>query len=224
VAKKESQLTFQKTSGWGGKRKGSGRKNLSGTVNHMARPKINLKAPANITLKLKKGLPNLRTKGLLKEFNTCIKKAREHGLYVIHFSLLTDHIHMIIEADGNNALGSGMRSLAGRFAKIIQKRVIEKGAVFKGRYHLRLLKTPTEVKNALEYVLLNHSKHIKSIEQLDPFSSAKHFKGWKKLLGHRFANIIQIEVEFLKEDEGCENILSSPQSWLCKSGWERACG
>jgi hypothetical protein len=64
----------------------------------------------------------------------------------------------------------------------------EAGPVFKGRHHMRVLKTPTETKNALEYVLLNDSKHRDVIEHLDPFSSAKYFKGWKKLLGHRFAN------------------------------------
>jgi hypothetical protein len=34
-----------------------------------------------------------------------------------------------------------------------------KGKVFADRYHMRILKTPTEVKNALRYVLDNRWKH-----------------------------------------------------------------
>ena len=82
-----------------------------------------------------------------------------------------------------------MRALAGRFAKIIRNysysRGSEKtGSVFKGRYHLHVLKTPKEVRNALEYVLLNLSKHQKLIEYVDEFSSGKTFKEWQKLLGN----------------------------------------
>jgi hypothetical protein len=128
-------------------------------------------------------------------------------------------------------LAAGMQSLAGTFAKIIRYRAHEnlkgpkKGSVFKGRYHLHILRTPTEMKNSLEYVLLNNSKHRKFIEHLDSFSSGKFFNGWKKLLGRRFSKIIKVEVEFLREQEveNVNSILSSPQSWLCKSGWEKAC-
>lgn len=48
------------------------------------------------------------------------------------------------------------------------------------------------MKNALEYVLLNDSKHRDFIEHLDQFSSGKYFRGWKKLLGRRFSKIMRL--------------------------------
>lgn len=225
------QLTFKKTSGWGGRRNGAGRPNRSQTVNHMKRPKVNIQKPLHITMRLKEGLPTIRSKNLVKEFKRGLKKAREQGLYVIHYSIQGNHIHLIAETKSNEALALGMRSLVGRFAKILRSRAYEnfngrrRGSVFKGRYHLHVLKTPTEMKNALEYVLLNYSKHLESIEYLDPFSSAKYFSKWKTLLGKRFTSVIRFEVEAIDQEE-IQNfdLLSPPKSWLCKTGWERAVG
>jgi putative transposase len=231
MAKKETQLKFQKTSGWGGKRKGTGRKNLSGTVNHMTRPEINLKTPLHINLKLIKGLPNLRKNALHAELKKSIKKSKEQGLYILHYSIQDDHIHLFAEAKSNSALAAGMRSLAGRFAKIIRQYAYNasnskrQGSVFKGRYYLHVLKTPREVKNALEYVLLNLSKHQKFIEYLDHFSSAPHFEEWKLLLGPRYKALVKFAAETFRVQNGreAEDVLSLPQSWLARVGWQRAC-
>src|SRR5947209_6758916 len=92
------QLSFIKVNGWGGKRNGAGRRNLSGQVNHMKRPKIDIKTPLHITLRLKKESPSIRKKSLFKEFKIGLKKARALGLYVIHFSIQSNHIHLFCEA------------------------------------------------------------------------------------------------------------------------------
>src|SRR5687767_305966 len=76
MAQRTKQLKLTGTGGWGGKRKGAGRKNLSSTVNHMARPEVSSKYPLNITLRLKNRLPSLRNKKLLKEFKRAIKQAK----------------------------------------------------------------------------------------------------------------------------------------------------
>src|SRR6185312_1812920 len=104
------------------------------------------------------------------------------GLYIVHFSLLNNHLHMIVEAQNNKALGIGMRSFGCRLGKAIRKVTGGVGSVFAGRYHLHVLKTPTEVKRALEYVLLNRNKHENLIEGIDEFSSATTFKLWRKPL------------------------------------------
>src|ERR1700683_3047337 len=111
MGQKEKQLSFGGTKGWGGKRSGAGRTNLSGQVNHMARPDISVKTPLHITLRLKEKLPSLRRKHLLKEFNESIKKAKKQGLYVIHFSIQSNHIHLFAEASSKSALALGMRAL-----------------------------------------------------------------------------------------------------------------
>ncbi|MGZ3722772.1 MAG: transposase, partial [Bdellovibrionales bacterium] len=141
------------------------------------------------------------------------------GIYVIHFSLQSNHIHMIIEAKSGANLAAGMKSLSGRLGKAIRKVTGGVGAVFKGRFHMHILKSPTEMKRALEYVLLNTAKHWKFVDHVDDFSSGRAFKEWRKLLGRRFRGLIedQLENSQLKHEE-----LSPPRSWLCREGWMRA--
>lgn len=223
------QLGFVRMSGWGGKRAGAGRPNLSKTVNHMKRPQLSLRTPLHVTLRLRGGMPNLRNQAVFKEFKKSIKESKKFGFYVIHFSIQSNHIHLFAEAKGNKSLAKGMRSLTIRFAKAFKRlngdKVIE-GPIFRGRYHLHILRTPKEVKNALEYVLLNLSKHEKFIEYMDSFSSAKIFKGWKNLLGKRFTSLIKFDAEFYKGESEYDlsNILSPAQSWLGSVGWVKAVG
>src|SRR5947209_3101860 len=97
----QSQLGFKKVNGWGGKRIGSGRPNLSAQVNHMKRPFVNSNTPLHITLRLKERLPSIRNKSLFKEFQESVRRAKRHGLYIIHFSIQTNHIHLFCESGTN---------------------------------------------------------------------------------------------------------------------------
>lgn len=63
-------------------------------------------------------------------------------------------MHFIIETDDNNSLERGMRSLTVTIAKGIKK-----GHVQLERYHLHVLRTIRETKNAISYVLFNEQKH-----------------------------------------------------------------
>ncbi len=226
---KSAQSEFTRIGDWGGMRSGAGRPNLSSTVNHMARPKVNLKMPLHLNLKLKKELPSLRNRKLLKEFNKCLKGARELGLYVLHFSIQSNHIHLFAEAESNRALSRGMQGLAGRFAKIIRRHAqhkgyCNKGSVFSGRYFMHVLRTPAETRNALEYVLLNTSKHLKLIEHIDEFSSGRTFQQWERLLGRRFKFLIKSDVDFFRKSKNiAPTAVSPPRSWLSRAGWMKAC-
>ena len=48
-----------------------------------------------------------------------------------------------------------MKSLAARFARCVNRVFGRKGRVLAGRFHHVLKRTPTEVRRALAYVLLN---------------------------------------------------------------------
>ncbi len=55
------------------------------------------------------------------------------------------------------------------------------GRIFKQRYHAHLLKTPSEVRNAIVYVLANAVKHREIQDgHADPFSSALAFDGYDR--------------------------------------------
>lgn len=189
----------------------------------MRRPKVRANTPLHITLRLKKRIPSLRNRKLLRLFRQSLHMSRPFGMRVIHFSLLSNHIHMIAEAPDNTALAQGMRSLGGRFGRIVRRSISVKsrGPVFAGRYHLRLIETPRQMRNALEYVLLNQAKHLKFIEHLDPYSSASTFLEWRKLLGVRFSSLVRAQAEEIQDANRFG--LSPPRSWLGRKGWMSAC-
>lgn len=211
------QLEFKKVKGWGGKRKNAGRKNRSGQKAHVKRETINFKKPLGITLKFNR--VSLRNFDTLKAFRHAVQQAKKFSLHVLHYSIQNDHIHLVVEARDNDSLERGMKSLCGRLGKIIRKALGGRGPVFKHRYHLHVLKTPTEVKRAIEYVLLNTAKHMKVIEHIDSFCSGFAFKNWPELIGRRFTGKIRDDYEEFARDLA---ELSSPQSWLASVGWMRA--
>jgi len=121
---------------------------------------------------------NLRSRRCFRGIERAFRGAREQfGFRAVHFSVLGNHIHLIAEAEDARALGRGMKGLAGRIAKGLNKLMGASGRVFADRYHARLLETPRAVRNALLYVLNNARKHY-GLRHLDPFSSAAWFDGW----------------------------------------------
>jgi hypothetical protein len=104
----------------------------------------------------------------------------------VHYSLQGNHAHLIVEARDRHALGRGMKAIAGRIARAVNRVTQRRGKVFMDRYHLRLLPTPREARLALRYVLLNARHHLgreraagRGAACLDPASSARWFDGWK---------------------------------------------
>jgi len=109
------------------------------------------------------------------------------GFRLVHYSLQGNHAHLIVEADDRAALARGMTSIGARLALAVNRVAKRTGRVLADRYHVRPLRTPREVRNALRYVLLNVRKHAAGIARrvrrtvdcvLDPASSARWFDGW----------------------------------------------
>ena len=111
---------------------------------------------------------------------------------------------MLLEADSPTGFDRGVRGLAVRMAKAVNRRLGRHGRVWADRYHARLLRTPREVRNALIYVLNNFRKHVGRVRGMDRCSSAPWFDGWKIPPG---------------------TIVRSPlpraRTWLASMGWKR---
>jgi hypothetical protein len=91
----------------------------------------------------------------------------------------------VVEADDAGALGRGMQALGIRLARAVNRALGRRGQVLADRYHLRVLRTPREVRNALAYVLLNLRKHLAqrggaAPGAVDPASSGRWFAGWAR--------------------------------------------
>lgn len=67
----------------------------------------------------------LRTREIDSEFKRAAVRAREFGLAILHYSLLSNHIHLIVETPGNQALPQGMRSFAGKLGKAIRRFLVD---------------------------------------------------------------------------------------------------
>ena len=59
------------------------------------------------------------------------------------------HVHLIVEAADKDALASGMKAVGSRLARAVHRVYARSGRVLAGRYHVRALKSPKEVRNAL---------------------------------------------------------------------------
>ena len=178
---KYDQLTFDRHN-WGGTRPGAGRKRSRDSgVSHERREALSPHHPAHITTRLIAGLPSLRRRDVFDVLRPIFESGRSReGFRLVHFSVQSTHLHLIVEADNARRLSRGLQSLLIRIARNLNKLWRRKGRVFSDRYHARALRSPRQVRNALCYVLNNARKHGQRFAQgeLDPFSSSDTFDGW----------------------------------------------
>lgn len=208
---------------WGGQRRGAGRKRRPGTkrsVPHVSRDHFGKPLPAHVTLRLRRDAPSLRSVPIVRAIErTFAGGCARKGFRLVHYSLQGNHAHLIVEARDRDALGRGMKSIAARLARAVNRIAEHRGPVLAERYHLRLLPTPREVHHALRYVLLNARRHaakahaaLRRTVRLDPASSARWFEGWKRRVPSA-------------EDDAPAHAERPPvaraRTWLLAVGWRR---
>jgi hypothetical protein len=142
------------------------------------------------------------------------------GFRLVHYSLQGNHAHLVVEAQDRDSLGRGMMAIGARLARAVRRIAGGGGRVFADRYHLRLLPTPKEVRNALRYVLLNARRHAATVRRaisgaarLDPASSGRWFDGWKP--GGAVATEDGSTVPHGRPP------VARARTWLLASGWRR---
>jgi len=129
---------------------GAGRKRLhSKGVAHRKREKVTRHTPTHINMKYQ---GHIKNKDFLRILKRAILNSRKKGLRILHYSVQSNHLHFIIEADNNHYLERGMRSLTVTIVKGAKKVQLQ-------RYHLHVLRSARETKNAVNYVCHNEQKH-----------------------------------------------------------------
>jgi len=210
--RKQKQRAFRFPSGWGGRREGAGPKPRGerAGVSHREREALASRFPVHVTMKLRAGLPSLRRGRAHAAVLNAFAGVRERaGFRLVHYSVQSNHVHLICEARDRRGLARGIQALAIRIAKRLNQLWHRAGKLFADRYHDHILRSPREVRNALAYVLNNATKHGVALArgELDPCSSGRWFGGWRNRAG---------ELE--------EKIpLARAQTWLLAFGWLR-CG
>jgi putative transposase len=201
---------------WGGRRASAGRPRGRTAVAHAVRDEFAPRYPVHVTLEIARGIPSLRTDWRVHHIRGVIADSHRDDFRIVQFGVMTNHLHLIIEARGRDALRSGIQGFKIRLAKCLNTLFERSGPVFGERYHERVLTTPREVRHALRYVLNNFRHHTpQTIDRtwFDPYTSAPWFDGWSTPL--------------LLNTPAKRALASTPPPtrpatvWLLTTGWRR---
>jgi putative transposase len=168
------QRTFHFRS-WGGKRKGAGRKPAGARagVAHVLRPTLAPRFPVHATWRMSEGVWNLRTRRCFSVLQRAMYAgAVRFGFRLVHYSVMGNHVHLIVEAPDRRALSRAMKGLGVRMARALNRVMKRSGRVVGDRYYARILRTPSEVKRARNYLLTN-ARHHYGHATPDPFASLR---------------------------------------------------
>ncbi|HEY1553002.1 MAG TPA: transposase [Kofleriaceae bacterium] len=209
----------RKPTGRGGWRPGAGRHKKKGAVSHDTRAAFPTRFPQHVTLRLGADTPGIAREYLMKRvIRPCIALCEKPFFRVIEFNVLSNHVHLICEADDAMALARGVQGLAIRLARRLNTALKRKGKFFGPRYHAVALRSPAQVRNTLRYVLLNRKHHASADKRffagwIDPYSSGAWFRGWTAPI--RVNAVIRDLVPL-------ESPTRAPRTWLLRVGWRRA--
>jgi REP element-mobilizing transposase RayT len=188
---------------WGGKRAGAGRnrRGARAGVAHRARGEWTRPMPLHVTLRMAPHVYNLRSRRSFRVIAAALRLGGDRfDVRVVEFSVQGNHIHLLVEAPNRRALARAIQGLSIRVAKGLNRMMGRSGRVFDDRYHARVLRTPTEVRHAIHYVLSNARKHAAQRGEtyapgyVDPYSSA-----------------------------GARDVaLPLAQTWVLRAGWKRS--
>lgn len=203
--------------GRGGARVGAGRKRAHPDrrpdVPHVSRPGHAPGVPVHVTLRARREVAFLRSEVVLARVKAAFARGQREEFRIVAFSVQRDHVHLVLEAGGTPDLRRGLQGLTTRLARAINRGIGRRGRVWADRYHRRDLASPTEVRQALVYVLQNGQKHgVVRPGALDAASSAPLFYGWNA------------DGEALRTAMGTPPLvrdppISLPRTWLGGVGW-----
>jgi hypothetical protein len=179
-------------------------------VSHRSRGKLSRHHPVHVTMRALPEIPSFRVMHGAVRGALIAGATKEDGSFrVVHYAILSNHLHLIVEANDAKSLARGVQGLAIRMAWAVNRAMKRKrGKVFSDRYHDHQLKTARETNACLAYVLNNYRKHMAEVgrilrrEFVDSCSSAR----------------------YLHRRRGDECPLPAPETWLLRGGYREAGG
>ena len=210
----------------GSKRPGPKPKGRAGSP-HRLRPELKARHPVHVVLRVVGAVGSLRRRSTYKAVREAtLTTARREDFRIVHLSIQRNHLHLLVEADHKGALASGMQGFQISAAKHLNAAISKdrpgprrRGAVFSDRYYAEIVKTPTQARHALNYVINNWRKHKEDQTdaarswRIDPFSSAIMFPGWSEYGDQPFLWRGPPTYDPL--------IVYQPRTWLLREGYKR---
>jgi REP element-mobilizing transposase RayT len=212
----------------GGKRRGAGRKPRGARAGerHEARPDFKPYHALHVVMRVVPAVGSLRRRDMYKAIrNASIAAARSERFRIVHASLQASHVHMLVEAEHKGALARGMQGFQISAARHINSALGDgkqprRGKVFGDRYHLKVITTPTQARNALSYLLNNWRHHKEDRNGLaatwlvDPFSTGILFPDWIERQDEPWMWPMRETYDPL--------MVFRPRTWLLAEGWKKA--
>jgi len=171
----------------GGRRPGAGRprKPNQHDAPHRRRPSLSPSHPVHVVLRTTAWTPRLRCGTTYRALRrVLVRYLGRADFRVVHLSIQSNHLHLLVEAADRRALTRGMQSFAINAARAIQR---APGKVFAYRYHATQIDSARQARHTLAYVLNNWRKHREDgrsaktlAAKLDPYASGLAFTGWSQ--------------------------------------------
>lgn len=211
LARRSRQLELPAPKTWGGARRGAGRPVIERRrppVPHVPRPDHKQRYPVHVTFRAQPTIPSLRFAKTFEVVRAAIAASSNGRFRTVAFSVQSDHVHAIVEADDKRSLSIGVAGLKIRAARALNRALEREGAVWAGKYHARVLRTPKEVRATLIYVLQNWKKHVRGASGIDGRSSGSWFDGWAKA----------------SPSPTTPSPVAAARTWLASKGWRERGG
>ncbi|HEY5933570.1 MAG TPA: transposase [Kofleriaceae bacterium] len=179
--------TVMKFRTWGGKRRRAGRTQVNERKSepHRKRDRVTQRTPVHVTLRVASDVRRLRKDAAYRLIRRAMQRVLARTDFrIVHVSIQSNHLHLLVEADHEGALAKGMQSLLISLARKLNAWMERSGPVFPDRYHARVINSRRQARHALAYVLNNwrrHKEDQRSVERtwkIDRFSSAIQFNGF----------------------------------------------
>jgi putative transposase len=165
----------------------------------------------HVTVRFVAGLPRLRRPGPAKVLKAAFVRGCDKGSFrICQFSVQGNHIHLICEARDSVSLARGIQGWKIRVARRLNAHWDRKGALFDDRYHAVILTTPRQTRSCLVYVLHNARRHGEAVRNIDVYSSAWYFRGWRTDDWRRGLD---------PPDNPHGPPVAQPATWLLATGW-----
>jgi hypothetical protein len=117
-------------------------------------------------------------------------------------------LHLMVEAASAEALAHGIHGLKLRIARGLDRVMGRTGPVFDERYHRTVLRSPTQVRHALAYVLGNTVKHAAQVGRSPPPGDRDPYT-----IGYFGKQVLR--------PAGADGMVAPPETWLLRCGWRK---
>ena len=202
-----------------------------GFVPHVTREAHATRCPVHVTMRRVAMAPSFRSERVSNAIMFQLARASRagSGMRVVHFSIQDDHMHLMLEGSSAQDLSRQAQKLFSRIALAVNVVVGRRGSLFRDRHHRHELKTPTEVRRALVYILFNTRKHAGAnslgnpasgiLEWLDPLTSTAWFDAWAAGASPPPDAARRVRARFTSVQP-----ITVASTWLAREGWQRAGG